>query len=483
MNRTKQCLGRLATDSTRRSFLQKSSVGFGWLALSGLLSDQAYTGERNAIGGKSHHAPRAKNVVLCFMDGGPSHVDTFDPKPMLAKHQGKKIGESAVSTRSQSAPNRVWLGSPWQFHKRGESGLPVSELFPHIAGVADEICVVRSMLGQLPLHGQQALLMHTGRITGQAPSFGAWVSYGLGSENQNLPGYVLLNNDWVPNGGLENFGSSFLPASHQATMLRPTGTPVDNIKASDAVELQKRKLALLAQQDREFAQTTANSAAIEGAIANYETAFRMQSTIPLISDINTEPEHIQKMYGVDSKDEHQRLYATQALRARRLIEAGVRFVEITCPSFNGNNSPWDQHSQLKTNHEKNARVTEQSVAALIVDLKQRGLLDETIVVWAGEMGRTPHTLKVTKTGGRDHHVDGYSIFMAGGGFKRGFAFGETDEFGNSVVANKVDIHDIHATILHQLGVDHQILTYRHGGRDHRLTDVHGEVIREILDLA
>ncbi|MBM80506.1 MAG: sulfatase [Planctomycetaceae bacterium] len=477
---SKHCLGRIAADQSRRGFLQKSSVGFGWLALNGLLSDQAFTGERTTNDGESHHAPRAKNVVLCFMDGGPSHVDTFDPKPMLAKHQGKKIGESAVSTRSQSAPNRVWLGSPWKFHKRGESGLPVSELFPHIAGVADEICVVRSMLGQLPLHGQQALLMHTGRITGQAPSFGAWISYGLGSENQNLPGYVLLNNDWVPNGGLENFGSSFLPASHQATMLRPTGAPVDNIKASDALELQKRKLALLAQQDREFAQTTANSAAIEGAIANYETAFRMQSAIPLISDINTEPEHIQKMYGVDSKDEHQRLYATQAIRARRLIEAGVRFVEITCPSFDGNNSPWDQHSQLVNNHKKNARVTEKSVAALITDLKQRGLLDETIVIWAGEMGRTPHTPKVTKTGGRDHHVDGYTIFFAGGGFRRGMAYGATDEYGNTVVEDQADIHDIHATVLHQLGVDHERLTFRHGGRDQSLTDVHGRVLNDLL---
>ncbi len=292
---------------------------------------------------------------------------------------------------------------------------------------------------------------------------------------------MLLNNDWVPNGGMENFGSSYLPASHQATTLRPTGVPVNNIVASDPRNIQRQKLNLLAQQDREFAGQSASSQAIEGAIANYETAFRMQSTVPEVADISGEPEHIQKLYGLDSQDEHQQLYSMQALRARRLVEAGVRFVEITCPSFDGNNSPWDQHGQLKKLHEKNARVTEQSVAALIIDLKQRGLLDETIVVWAGEMGRTPHTPKVTETCGRDHHVDGYSIFFAGGGFKRGFAFGETDEFGNSVVADKVDIHDIHATILHQLGVDHEALTYRHGGRDHRLTDVHGRVIREILE--
>jgi len=448
------------------------------MALSGLLADQTSAATTRPI--TTDIPARAKNVILCFMDGGPSHVDTFDPKPMLARHQGKAIGEANVSNRSQSTAGRVWLGSPWTFRQRGESGLWVSDLFPRIAGVADELCVIRSMIGQLPLHGQQALLLHTGRITGQAPSFGAWVSYGLGTENRNLPGYVLLNNDWVPNGGLENFGSSFLPASHQATTFRPTGTPVDNIKPSDSFEIQRRKLALLAAQNKAFAGQSSDALAIEGAIANYETAFRMQRLVPEIADLSKEPEHIHKLYGTDSEDEHQQLYATQALRARRLIEAGVRFVEITCPSFDGNNSPWDQHGNLKTLHEKNARVTEQSVAALIIDLKQRGLLEETIVVWAGEMGRTPHTPKIHDKCGRDHHVNAYTIFMAGGGFKRGVTYGESDEFGNGVAENAVDIHDIHATILHQLGVDHDKLTFRHGGRDQRLTDVHGSVMHEII---
>ncbi len=414
------------------------------------------------------------------MDGGPSHVDTFDPKPMLKTHEGKAIGDSAVSKLSQSNAGRVWLGSPWKFKQRGQSGLWVSDLLPHLAGIADQLCAVRSMVGQLPLHGQQNLLLHTGRILGQAPSVGAWVSYGLGSENQNLPGYVVLNNDWVPNGGLENFGSSYLPVSCQATMIRAKGTPVDNLAPAGARDRQRRKLELLALQDRQFATTTSNASAIEGAIANYETAFRMQSEIPLVMDISAEPEHIRKQYGVDSADEHQRYYAIQALRARRLIEAGVRFVEITCPSFDGNNSPWDQHGQLKQNHEKNARITDQSVAALVTDLRQRGLLEETIVVWAGEMGRTPHTPKVTPTCGRDHHVNGYTIVMAGGGLRGGVTYGETDDFGNSVVENPVMIHDIHATLLHQLGIDHQKLTFRHGGREHRLTDVHGRVLREIL---
>lgn len=414
------------------------------------------------------------------MDGGPSHVDTFDPKPMLKKHEGKAIGAGAVSKRSQSTANRVWFGSPWEFKQRGQSGLWVSDLFPHIAQVADHLCVVRSMVGEVPLHGQQNLLLHTGRIIGQAPSFGAWASYGLGTENHNLPGYVVLNNDWVPNGGLENFGSSFLPASHQATMMRAKGVPVDNIAPTDSPAVQRRKLALLSEQDTDFAAQSSDALAIESAIANYETAFRMQSTVPEIADISREPEHIRKLYGLDSTDEHQRYYATQAVRARRLVEAGVRFVEITCPSFDGNNSPWDQHGNIKGGHEKNARITDQSVAALITDLQARGMLDDTIVLWAGEMGRTPHTPKVTDTSGRDHHVNGYSIFMAGGGFKGGITYGETDEFGNEIAANPVDIHDIHATILHQMGLDHERLTYRYSGRNWRLTDVHGKVIEELL---
>lgn len=464
----------MASDFSRRCFLRQSSAGFGWLALSGLLGGDARGESARRLSAK------ATRVIFCFMDGGPSHVDTFDPKPLLKEHEGKQIGAAAVTNRSQSAPNRVWFGSPWRFKQRGQSGLWVSELFPHIAKVADELCVVRSMVGQLPLHGQQNLLLHTGRILGQAPSVGAWVSYGLGTENGNLPGYVVLNNDWVPNGGLENFGSAYLPASHQATMIRAAGIPVDNVVPTDPIDLQQKKLALLATQDRRFAQQVSNPAAIEAAISNYETAFRMQSTIPEILDISGEPAHVHKLYGVDSPDQHQRYYATQALRARRLVESGVRFVEITCPSFDNNNSPWDQHSHIKTNHEKNSRITDQSVAGLITDLKRRGLLDETIVLWAGEMGRTPHTPKVTESCGRDHHVSGYTLFMAGGGFQPGIAYGETDEFGNFATVNPVDIHDIHATILHQLGVDHQTLTFRHGGRDHRLTDVHGKVLHELL---
>lgn len=425
-------------------------------------------------------AAKAKHVILCFMDGGPSHVDSFDPKPELRKQEGKPIGNEHVSVLSQSAASRVWLGARWKFRERGESGLPVSDLLPHIAELADDICVVRSLVGKQPLHGQQALLMHTGRETGRALSWGSWVSYGLGSENENLPSYVLLNNDWIPNGGFENFGSSFLPANHSAMMLRAKGTPVDDIIPSDSQAIQRRKLDLLQNQDLLFAKTSSSSATIEAAIHNYEKAFLLQSSIPNIADVADEPAHIRQLYGVDSKNDFQKYYALQCLRARRLVEQGVRFIEITCPLTHANNSPWDQHGNLVKHHNENAMITDQSVAALIRDLKQRGMLEETIVIWGGEMGRTPHTPAIHNAVGRDHHVNGYSIFLAGGGFKGGTSYGTTDEFGNSVVANPLLIQDIHATVLHQMGIDHKRLTFRFGGRDVSLTDVHGRVVRELL---
>jgi hypothetical protein len=463
---------RLRRPPSRREFLNTASCGFGMLAMAGLLNEE--TGA--AVG----TPPRALSVIFCFMDGGPSHVDTFDPKPALAKHQGKPIGEAAVSKKSQSAASRVWLGSPWTFRQRGQGGLWVSDLLPHLAGVADELCVVRSIVGEQPLHGQQSLLMHTGRVTGQAPSFGSWVSYGLASGNANLPGYVLLNNDWIPNGGLENFAPAFLPAVHGATMIRSKGVPVDDIVPADAPSLQRLKLDLLAAQDRSFAAESTDGAAIESAIQNYEAAFRMQSSVPEVADVAGESDETRRLYGLDRPDDYQRFYALQCLRARRLVERGVRFVEITCPLTHANNSPWDQHGELKKYHTENALITDQPVAALITDLKRRGLLDSTVVVWAGEMGRTPHTGAVSETAGRDHHVNGYTVVMAGGGFRGGFAFGATDDFGNSVAENPLTIHDIHATILNQLGLDHEALTFRYGGRDHSLTDVHGRVVREIV---
>jgi|TARA_B100000809_G_scaffold266658_2_gene330548 hypothetical protein len=463
---------------SRRQFLQETSTGFGMLVLAGMV--QSAAAKQRSTAASPHFAATAKNIIFCFMDGGPSHVDTFDPKPELKKREGQAIGSAAVSRLSQSTADRVWLGSPWKFKQRGASGLWVSDLLPHLAGCADDLCVVRSMVGKQPLHGQQALLLHTGRQTGQAPSFGSWVSYGLGTENSDLPSYVLLNNDWIPNGGYENFGSAYLPASHAATLLRAKGQMVDNIVPGDKVSVQRLKLQLLREQDRAFGKTTSNEDAIEATVKNYETAFRMQLAVPEVADIRGEPKHIREMYGIETEHEFKRYYAVQCLRARRLIERGVRFIEITCPLTHRNNSPWDQHSNLVKYHNENALITDQPVAALIRDLKQRGLLEETIVIWAGEMGRTPHTPEIIPTVGRDHHVNGYSIFVAGGGFQGGMTFGETDEFGNAATENPLTIHDIHATILHQMGLDHERLTFRFGGRDVSLTDVHGRIVRELI---
>ncbi len=480
---TGRCPGFIPGARSRREFLRTARNGFGWLALAGLMSRRANAASANSSEtpvAEPHFAPRAKNVIFCFMDGGPSHVDTFDYKPVLKEREGQAIGDGAVSKLSQSAAGRVWFGSPWRFRQRGDSGLWVSDLLPHIAELADDLCVVRSLVGRQPLHGQQNLLLHTGRVTGLAPSLGSWVSYGLGSENDNLPGYVLLNNDWIPNGGLENFSSAFLPATHSATLLRAKGETIDNINPSDLAAIQRRKLDLLRAQDAGFASSGPEHDRIESAIRNYETAYRMQTAVPEVASINNEPEHIRRLYGLDEGSDHKKYYSLQCLRARRLVEAGVRFVEITCPLTHLNNSPWDQHGQLVKHHSENALITDQAVAALIRDLKQRGLLDETIVVWAGEMGRTPHTPAISSTCGRDHHVNGYSIFLAGGGFRGGMAFGQTDDFGNTVVENGCEIHDIHATILHLLGINHKQLTFRFGGRDVSLTDVHGRVLDPLL---
>lgn len=467
-----RCPGYDTPVSTRRDFLKRTNMGFGMLALSGLASRWSA-----AAPPVPQFAPRAKHVIFLFMDGGVSHIDTFDPKPELNKRHGQKAEWAADKGSQGISPSRKWLKSLWDFKQRGESGLWVSDLFPHVAKVADELCVVRSVVGETPLHGAQNLLLHTGRSIANAPSIGAWVSYGLGTENEQLPGYVLLNNDWVPNGGFQNFASSFLPATHEAAMVRAKGMPVDNITPAGPLDIQRATLDFLQAQDGALAQSRGGSEAIEAAIHNYETAAHMQTLVPDLCDVSGESEATLRLYGVDRTTDYDHFYALQCLRARRLVEAGVRFVEITCPLTHNNNAPWDQHGELKLRHEENARITDQPVAALLIDLKARGLLDDTLVLWAGEMGRTPHS---GGEDGRDHHVSGYTIWMAGGGIRGGMTYGETDEMGMSAVENIVNIHDIHATILHQLGVDHEKLTYRFGGRDMRLTDVHGHIITPLL---
>ncbi len=478
--RDPRCPGFAPVPLSRRGLLQATSMGFGWAAFGSLA--QAWTRPSTAHAAATgaaiapHFAPRAKRVIFLFMDGGVSHVDTFDPKPELDKRTGQPA-EWKVDKRSQSAGHgRKWLGSLWPFSQRGQSGLWVSDLFPHMAAIADRLCVVRSLTGETPLHGAQNLLLHTGRSIGAAPSMGAWITYGLGTDNENLPGYVLLNNDWVPNGGFQNFASGFLPATCQATTVRAKGAPVDNIVAADPPEVQRAKLEFLRAQGLASAGP-AEVAAVEAAIRTYETAARMQTTIPDVCDVANETEATRRLYGLDRGNPYEKLYALQCLRARKLVEAGVRFVEITCPLTHANNAPWDQHGGMKKYHAENALITDQPVAALVTDLAQRGLLDETIVLWAGEMGRTPHS---SGTDGRDHHVSGYSIWLAGGGFKGGATYGTTDEMGMEAVENPLDIHDIHATILRQLGVDHKQLTFRFGGRDMRLTDVKGRVIDDLL---
>lgn len=466
-----QCPGRLAAQVTRRQALAAAANGFGLVALAGMMHKPVHAA---ATAAGPHVTPRAKRVIFCFMDGGVSHVDSFDPKPQLDALDGKPFTESKNPTADG---NRQWLKSPWAFHKYGESGLPVSDLFPHIAQCADELAVIRSMKSDLPVHSSSVLRLHTGSNNAGRPSLGSWCTYGLGSENENLPGFVVLSFGVVPCGGLENFSSGFLPASHQASFIKADGTPIDNIVPADKdPRVQQAKLAVLADADRAFSQSLAGNDSVEAVIKNYEMAYRMQSLVPDVLDLSRETQATHRLYGIDSDVASKRLYGIQCLRARRLIESGVRFVEITCPP-GASNGTWDQHGNLKGGHEKNALDTDQAVAGLIRDLKARGLFDETLVVWAGEFGRTPHS---AGRDGRDHHPEGFTVWLAGGGAKSGTIYGATDELGMYAVQDICTIHDLHATILHLLGIDHERLTFRSGGRDFRLTDVHGHVINAVV---
>ena len=451
---------------TRRQALQSASLGFSYTAFASLLA------------GQPHFPPRAKNVIFCFMPGGVSHVDSFDPKPKLAALDGQPFsGFYQVGAKAET--NRKWVASPWQFKQHGQSGTWVSDLFPHLATCVDHMAIVRSMVSGFPLHPRANLLMHTGRNTGGFPSLGSWVNYALGSENKNLPGYVLLHAGAVPPGGLENFSNGFLPATYQATAMQAEGKPVLNIDPADKdPKIQRAKLDALLDQDRQFLSTTRNDDAIDSAIRNYEMAYTMQSVVPDVLSLDKESPATKALYGLEVGDRHQRNYALQCLRARRLVEAGVRFVEITCPEvYGGDNGTWDQHSELKKGHEGNARITDQPIAGLIKDLASRGLLKETLVVWATEFGRTPHA---PKPDCRDHHETAFSVWLAGGGIKGGLTYGATDEMGMKAIENVTEVHDLHATILHTLGLDHKKLTYRFGGREVSLTDVHGTLIKAIL---
>ncbi|MBM3726698.1 MAG: DUF1501 domain-containing protein [Acidobacteria bacterium] len=451
---------------SRREWLSTASNGFGLTALAALMADPAYAGPTAP---PAPHLPvRARNVIFLFMPGGVSHMDSFDPKPKLTSISGQESGQG----------KRKWHGTPWTFKQYGQLGLPVSELFPHITRVVDDLCVVRSMKSEFPLHARANIFLHTGRNFGGHPSLGSWINYGLGSENRNLPGYVLLTSGDIPPGGLENFSNGFLPATHQAMAVRAEGNPIDNIAPADRLDrVQRAKLDVLAAADREYSASLGRPDAIETAIANYEMAYRMQSLAPDLLALDKEPASVKALYGLDSSDRNKASYGLQCLRARRLIEAGVRFVEITPPNLFGQNGTWDQHDQLKKGHETNAFVTDQAVTALIVDLKARGLFDETLILWAGEFGRTPDT---GNGDGRDHHPEGFTLWMAGGGARRGLIYGATDDIGKHAVENVVTVHDLHATILRLLGLDPARLSYRFGGRDVTLPDVHGHVVQALL---
>ncbi|RLT01887.1 MAG: DUF1501 domain-containing protein [Planctomycetota bacterium] len=469
------CPGRGRPVATRREMLAASANGFGMLALADLMSREATADTASQVALHApHFHPKAKHVIFCFMDGGVSHVDSFDPKTKLNELDGKPFLESKNPTANG---NRQWLKSPWAFRKHGDSGMPISDLFPHIAAHADDLAVIRSMKADLPIHSTGVLFLHTGSNNAGRPSLGSWVNYGLGSESRNLPGFVVLSFGVVPCGGFENYSSGFLSANQQATLLNADGVPLDNLTPADKdSRIQQAKLALLRGQDESFSRTLGVDDAVESAIKNYEMAYRMQSLVPDVLDLSRESEATQQLYGLDSKVPSQRLYGIQCLRARRLIESGVRFVEITCPP-GASNGTWDQHGNLKAGHEKNALDTDQAIGGLISDLKQRGLFDETLIVWAGEFGRTPHS---AGRDGRDHHPEGFSVWLAGGGVRGGTIYGATDDLGMHSVENICTMHDLHATILHLMGLDHELLTFRFAGRDFRLTDVHGNVVHEVL---
>lgn len=471
---------------SRRQMLQQCANGFGAVALNALMQDRAFgavsaprpSASVNPLAPKAPHFPaRAKNVIFLYMDGGPSQVDTFDHKPMLEKFHGQDPREAIGKLEPTQFDNvgKV-LKSPWEFKQHGESGLWISDLFPWVSKVADDLCVIKSMTSQFPEHTSANYFLHTGSGLQGRPSMGAWTGYGLGSVNQNLPGFIVLNGGLIPPGGLDCFNSGFLPAAYQASVFKPADLPVANIRPQESEpSRQRRKLDLVRSLDEAAMGRFAGEEQVESAITNYEFAYRMQSEVPDLMDIAGESEATKKLYGLDADYAQTQTFGRQCLIARRLVERGVRFIELTCPGGNGDR--WDQHGKLVDGHGKNCKTVDQPIYALITDLKKRGLLDSTLVVWGGEFGRTPFA---QGSDGRDHNPFGFTMWMAGGGVRGGMTYGETDDWGYKVVDRKVEIHDLHATMLHLLGVEHTQSTFRWSGRDMRLTDVHGHVLHDIM---
>lgn len=453
---------------TRREVLKAVSNGFGYLALAGMCARQAAAESNNPLAPKAPHFPaRAKRVIFMFNQGAPSHVDTLDYKPQLTKDDGK-----TVDAKYGAKSNRKLLKSPFSFAQHGESGLWISELLPNIARHADDLCVINSMVTDLPNHPQASLQMHTGSFQFVRPSMGAWVVYGLGTENEELPGFITIN-PLARIGGAQNYGSAFLPAPYQGTRIGGegeslAGATIPHIRNPRiAVNRQRQQLDLLQGINRERLAEDRVNTELEGVIESYELAFRMQGAVPRLMDLKDESASTLEAYGIGGPTTD---FGYQCLLARRLAEAGVRFIEIAT-------SGWDQHRNLRSQLTENCRKIDQPVAALLADLKQRDMLKDTLLVWGGEFGRTPHA---QSDDGRDHNATGFSMFLAGGGVKGGLRYGATDEYGIAAVENKVHVHDLHATLLYLLGLDHEQLTFRYSGRDFRLTDVHGHVVRDIV---
>jgi hypothetical protein len=462
---------------SRRQMLSRSAAGFGWLAAMSMLADErsAHAHTDPLAPKQPHFPPRAKRVIFLFMKGGPSHVDTFDYKSKLQADDGKPL--TFDKPRVQFAPTNNLLKSPWKFRQHGESGLWCSELFPNVAGHMDDLCVLASCHGTNAAHGGALLKLHTGSDNFVRPSMGAWVTYGLGTENHSLPGFVTIC-PTLAHGGVKNWGSAFLPAHFQGTPIGNASVPSEQARVkyitNDRISrsLQRKQLDLLNEVNRAHLKQTGPHAALEVRISSFELAFRMQTEMPEVEDLSTESQATHRMYGLNETVTSD--FGRQCLMARRFAERGVRFIQVT---HSDSNVQWDQHSNLLEGHTKNSKEVDLPIAGLLTDLKSRGLLEDTLVLWGGEFGRTP---VAQGKNGRDHNPDGFTMWMAGGGVKSGFKYGATDEYGYFAVENKMHVNDLHATLLHIMGLDHERLTYQYAGRDFRLTDVAGHVAHEIL---
>ena len=470
------CRRYLESQVTRRQMLRNSSVGFGALALDMLMAQECAAETEGPLAPRNtHFAAKARSIIFLYMDGGVSQVDSFDPKPRLNKEHGKPFSLKMEPTQFNNI-GTVYR-SHWGFKKYGQCGMDVSALFPHIATCADDLALVRSMTAPFSEHNTANFFLHTGFGVQGRPSMGAWATYGLGSECRDLPGYVVLNGGLIPSGGMDNFNSGFLPAAYQGSIFKAGNKPLANIRRREAsAGIQRSKIALMKKLDSGGLENIGRVDKLESAIANYEMAFRMQAAVPELVDIKGESKKIRELYGLESSYGPTRSYGLQCLIARRMVEKGVRFIELTCPRISGNDR-WDAHGNIRKNHGDNARAVDQPIAGLIKDLKQRGMLDSTLIVFTGEFGRTPFA---QGSNGRDHSPFGFSLFLCGGGARGGAIYGATDDYGYRAVENKCELHDLHATMLHLAGMDHKRLTYRFSGRDMRLTDVHGNVLHDIV---